>query len=171
MRPEDEQRHLIRGQDHDERAPDVGTVDVRIRSNGNAARVLDGAKQVLLAVLEHAGPPWPSLEEWRAVLPDWFVEGCAPEMSPAEAEQWLTLWRSLPPEEQARATRERRWALAGWLYWLEPAQREWYWWNATVEEPDSLHVVVQVEGWPAPLGALDWLLRVAGGNEILMDDC
>jgi hypothetical protein len=121
---------------------------------------------VLRAVLDHAGPSWPSLSEWRQVLPTWFVESSAPEQSRDEAERWLGWWRSLPAEEQALVTRAQRWTLAGWLYWLEPSERQWFWWDAAVENPDTLRVFVEVSGWPTPLGALEWLLRAAGAVEV-----
>jgi len=44
-----------------------------------------------------------------------------------------------------------------WLHWLEPAECQWFWWDAVVEDPDTLRVIVEVAGWPAPPGALDWL--------------
>jgi hypothetical protein len=125
---------------------------------------------VLRAVLEHAGPSWPSLSGWRQVLPAWFVESSAPEQSREEAERWLGWWRSLPAEEQARVTRAQRWTLADWLYWLEPSERQWFWWDAIVESPDTLRVLVEVSGWPAPLGALEWLLRAAGSVEVVREE-
>jgi hypothetical protein len=88
-------------------------------------------------------------------------------MSREAADAWLAWWRTLPPAEQARASQDRRWTLADWLYWLEPTQRQWYWWDAIVEDPDTLRLVVQVPGWPAPLGALQWLLRVAGASDLI----
>jgi hypothetical protein len=124
------------------------------------------AREVLRAVLAHAGPSWPTVSEWRQLLPAWFVEGSAPEKSREEAERWLGWWRSLPAAEQARVTREQRWALPDWLHWLEPAERQWFWWDAVVENPETLRVMVEVPGWPAPLGALEWLLRAAGAVEV-----
>jgi hypothetical protein len=117
-------------------------------------------------VLAHAGPPWPSVLQWRQLLPAWFVQSSAPEQSRAEAERWLNWWRSLPAEEQAQVTGAQRWTLADWLYWLEPSERQWFWWDAVTESPDMLRVIVEVSGWPAPLGALDWLLRAAGAIDV-----
>jgi len=101
------------------------------------------------------------------LLPAWFVERSAPERSREEAERWLAWWRSLPASEQARVAREQDWALADWLYWLEPAERHWFWWDAVIENPEILRVIVEVPGWPVPLGALEWLLRAAGAMEVV----
>lgn len=170
MIPPDELRHLDAGCRPGERAGGAGTVGVVARCRGDAGRVGERAREVLRGVLAHAGPPWPSVREWRLLLPAWFVEGSAPEQSREEAERWLSWWRSLPAEEQAQVTRAQRWTLADWLYWLEPSERQWFWWDAVIESPDTLRVSVEVSGWPAPLGALDWLLRAAGAIEVAHEE-
>jgi hypothetical protein len=103
-------------------------------------------------------------------MPAWFVESSAPEQSREEAERWLSWWRNLSAEEQAQVTRAQRWTLADWLYWLEPSERQWFWWDSVIESPDTLQVIVEVSGWPAPLGALDWLLRAAGAAEVAHEE-
>jgi hypothetical protein len=45
-------------------------------------------------------------------------------------------------------------------------RREWFWWDGFVDEAGIVHVSVQVMGWPAPLGALDWLLRAGGAQNV-----
>jgi len=121
-------------------------------------------------MLANVGPPWPEVQVWSERLPQWFVRACAPEQTPEEAEAWLRWWRSLPVQEQARASREQRWTLADWLFWLETSERTWFWWGAVVDSPDTARLIVEVPGWPAPLGALDWLLRAAGAVEILHEE-
>lgn len=137
------------------------------RCHGDAPAVLARAREVMAVLLDESGPPWPSVEAWRDKLPNWFVQACGRERSAAELARWLDWWRALPAEEQSRATREQRWSLADWLYWLGPSERQWFWWDAAVEDPDNAVVMVEVPGWPAPLGALDWLLRSAGAFEVL----
>jgi hypothetical protein len=167
--PHEEQRHLRDGPLPGERPRGVGTVTVVARCRGDAERVLERAREVLGVVLTHAAasPPRPSLGVWRRLLPEWFVESCAPEQSREQAERGLRWWRDLPPEERARVSREQPWRLADWLYWLRPPERQWFWWHAVVESPDTLRVMVEIPSWPAPLGALEWLLRAAGAVGIL----
>jgi hypothetical protein len=114
--PPEEQRHLDVGPRPREQVGGAGTVSVIARCRGDADRVAERARDVLRAVLAHAGPPWPAVSEWRQLLPAWFVGGSAPERSRAEAERWLSWWRSLLAEEQARVAQEQRWTLADWLY-------------------------------------------------------
>jgi len=160
--PPEEQRHVEAGSRPGEHPGGIGKVTVVARCAGNADLVSTRACEVLRSVLEHAGPPWPSPDEWRALLPEWFVEACRPEESKKEAEAWLLRWRALPPNQQAEVARERSWTLTDWLYWLEPNERQWFWWDAVADNPDRLRVLAEISGWPAPLGALEWLLRASG---------
>jgi hypothetical protein len=169
LTPADERRHVVDGSRSNEVPGGAGTVRLVARSPGTAGDVWERSRQVMIAVLDHSESSWPTLDQWRSILPRWFIDASGEEMSDAEAEDWLTWWRSLPPDEQAPATQDQKWTLADWLYWLEPAQREWFWWNAAVANPDTVHVDVQVRGWPAPLGALDWLLRASGSTEVVVE--
>jgi hypothetical protein len=100
------------------------------------------------------------------LLPGWFVEACAPERSPAESEKWLRWWRDLHLDEQTQIAREQQSTLGDWLYWMEPSERQWYWWDGAVENPERMSIVVQVESAPSALGAREWLLRASGAVEI-----
>jgi hypothetical protein len=164
--PDEERRHVEGGPRRGERTDELVVV-VAARA-GDPNLVLQNAREVMLAVLDHPGSPWPSLDGWRGQLPQWFVDRCAPEMSTDEAAEWLAQWRSLPPAERAEEERNRSWSLGDWLYWLEPEHREWLWWDAVVTN-GTVNITVQVSGWPAPLGALDWLLRAAGATEVTVD--
>jgi hypothetical protein len=166
----EEQKHLTDGARPGEVPGGAGTVTVLARDGADAVEVLERARAVLLGVLEHSGPKWPALEEWRLLLPPWFVAACAPEMSREDAEHWLAWWRALGPAEKARAESERRWTLADWLYWLVPSERQWFWWDAEVGGDGALRVTVEVSGWPTTLGALDWLLRAAGAAEVVHEE-
>lgn len=168
MIPPEELRHLDIGPRPGEQAGGVGTVMVVAGCRGDADSVAERAREALRAVLMHAGPPWPSLAEWQRLLPSWFVKSSAAERSREESERWLTWWRSLPPAERAKASRARRWTLANWLYWFQPEERQWFWWDMVIENSDTLRVVVEVSSWPAPLGALEWMLRAAGAADVVV---
>lgn len=166
----EERRHLTDGPRPGEVPGGVGTVGVLARGGADGGEVLDRSRAVLLAVLERSGPEWPTVEEWRSLLPPWFVAACGPEMSREDAERWLAWWRTLGPADRARAESERRWTLADWLYWLMPSERQWFWWDAEVGRDGTLRVTVEVPGWPTALGALDWLLRAAGAAEVVHEE-
>jgi len=88
-------------------------------------------------------------------------------MSPEQANKWLSWWRSLPPEEQRKAEIEKDWSLENWLYWMQPSNRQWFWWDAKVlEDYDHIALAIEVEAWPFPWGALRWLFRAAGASAV-----
>ncbi len=165
----EEQRHLAAGPRPGEEPGGVGAITVLARGS-EARTVLDRCRSVLAVILDHSGPEWPTVEEWRSLLPKWFVAASSPERSREDAERWLAWWRTLGPADQARAESEQRWTLADWLYWMEPFERQWFWWDAEIGTDGTLRVTVEIPGWPAALGALDWLLRAAGAAEVVHDE-
>jgi hypothetical protein len=42
--------------------------------------------------------------------------------------------------------------------------------DARVDGPDWLRIVIELDSWPAPLGALAWLLRAAGAGDVVLPD-
>jgi hypothetical protein len=117
--------------------PGVGTVRFVMESAGDADDVLRKTKDVLSTILQHGSESWPSEDEWRKLLPAWFVARCAQEKSAEEAEKWLEWWRGLPPDQQEQANREN-WSLSNWLAWFEPGEEHWSWWDASVENVDRI---------------------------------
>ena len=169
MTAEDERRHLQEGPRPDEKPGGVGTITAHVTCAGDAGAVLARAREALDPVLSRQGGRWPADEEWRRLLPDWLVRASAREPTEDEAQAWLARWQRLSPEEQSREEATAAWTLLDWVYWFRPENREWYWWNAWVQTPDLALVEVQVYGWPAPIGALRWLLRVAGALEVTVE--
>jgi hypothetical protein len=119
-----------------------------------------------MSIILSASVPSNDIDGWRRSLPGWLIKQFRPEESNEEAEKWLKRWRQLPRDKQVRAGEERGWSLANWLYWFTPEEREWYWWDAKVLNDDALLVTLQVQGDPAPMPALEWLLKAAGGRDV-----
>lgn len=170
MIPPEERRHLVDGPRPGEVPGGVGTISVLARGGADADVVLDRCRAVLAVVLDYSGPGWPGLKEWESLLPSWFVAACGPQGSREDAERWLAWWRTLGRADKARAESEQRWELADWLYWLMPSERQWFWWDAEPLQDGALRVAVEMPGWPAALGALDWLLRAAGAAEVIHEE-
>jgi hypothetical protein len=171
MTPDHELHHIENGPDPAESPEGVGLVTFDVDCDGNAQQVHDRALEVMgVVVRQYARPWWPAIEEWETILPKWFVEACAPEDEETESEEWLAWWRTLPREEQSRVEAETRWSLADWIYWFQPENRHWYWWDALVDSPDAMRVAVQVDAWPFPWAALRWLLKAAGAKAVTSDE-
>jgi len=134
-----------------------------------ADEVLVKVISLLRAVDEIALQPtsWPADEQWALKLPEWFTSACSAPMTQQQAERWLAWWKGLPTGEQARAEIEKDWSLDNWLYWMRPENRQWFWWDAKILDGcNNVIVVVQVESWPFPWGALRWLFKAAGASTL-----
>lgn len=168
MRAGDEIRHVDFGPTSGETPGEAGLVDVSIVTDRPAVEVVERARGVLRAVASMRPDEMSSPDGARRRLPDWFVAGCDPERSAEADERWLAWWRSLDPKARLRAAAEHPWSLSEWLHWMDPGQRQWYWWDAHVDSARAATVTVEVAGWPTPLGSLEWLLRVAGASTTLI---
>jgi hypothetical protein len=118
-----------------------GDTDVVEAAGGS--RALERVREVLEAVLSRAaaGGEWPDVDEWRRLLPAWFVEACV-------------------DDAEVRDCVVDKWSLRAWVYWFQPQQRRWRWWDARVDG-DRIAVTLLVEQRPYLRGALEWLLKVA----------
>ena len=161
-----ELRRLYEPPADDEKPEGIGIVRFDALCPDGAISCLERTREVLGAVLRNSTGRWPTNEEWRALLPHWFVERCGPEKTKEQVEAWLQWWRSLSDEEQLRAEREKTWSLSSWLYWMDPDQRHWHWWDALAEDDKKLKVATTVDEWPFPWGALAWLLRASGASRV-----
>lgn len=139
-----------------------------LTDDANPSQLLDKVRLVLKIIDEADVHRWPTVDEWSSLLPQWFVSACAPEMSREEAQRWLARWETLSDEERHAEEVGKPWALADWLYWMEPERRSWWWWGA--DTGDEVRVLVQVDEWPFPWGALAWLLRAAGARDVLPEE-
>ena len=127
----------------------------RIYAPNCTTSVLVRIKEVLdLAIVPR--PTWPSVSEWRAILPRWFVEACSEEITKEEAERR----RLLPISDREKLS--ERWSVGAWVHWMKPEERQWYWWDATMESSDFIELFLEVSGFPVPAGSLKWLLMASG---------
>ena len=159
---------LLDGPVPGEQPRDGFLVSIIVRSD-QAGEVLEKAKTVLRAV---AALPADAFDSgWaQAALPGWFVAACADEQSPADRTAWLDWWRSVDDAARVAAGNERPWTVQDWLGWMEPGERTWFWWDSRLTEADTGTVSVVVDGWPAALGSLLWLLRASGATDVVLND-
>jgi hypothetical protein len=164
----DERRRVVDGPLPDEE-PD-GTLVAVDAVCDDATQVLARCREVLTVVLDHSDGEWPTDEEWLALLPDWFVAASAPELTPDEAERYRARWEAMSYQERlADAASQKPWSVSDWIFWFDPDDRHWFWWDAEVRSTTELRVWIQVDTWPAPVGSLEWLLRAAGAREVIVD--
>lgn len=135
-------------------------------------------RKFLLAVLPYAADPtasWPTDDQWRGILPTWFVEHCAPE-APAHqgtAAGGLARWHGLARQRDTGTTTD---AVADrrpldWINLFDPEgmadNRSWRWWDSRVSGRGTAWVRFGTDGHRC--GGRDALLRLieaAGGYDI-----
>lgn len=159
MNNADELRRLLSGPQPGEKPLGL-LAELEAECETDAAKILDAAREVWAIALKQADPGSITLEEWRTLLPRWFVEKCGPEISMDEAVRR----RALPMEERMRLA--ETWSLGAWVHWLKPSERQWSWWSAEIGSPRSLRMNVVVSGFPFPAGSLQWLLKCCGAKSV-----
>ena len=154
---EAELRRLNSGPSAGER-PQGGLVRFFARCAGDAPQVLARCKEVMQSVLVQNVDRWPTDAEWHSLLPAWFVAACPDE---AMTQQVLARWFELSKEEQSRLT-SKLWSVSNWVYWFLPEERQWFWWDASTPDGNTVELLVEVFGHPFPSGSLEWLLEASG---------
>lgn len=145
MDPGDELTHVLAG-GWPEPGPKGGDTFLALAPAG-PEHLGERCREVLEVVLRHSLDGWPELEEWRRLLPGWFVDACL-------------------DDSQVDNCVLDQWSLRGWLHWLRPENRRWFWWSAEPAGAQSLRVTVAVPQRPYLSGALEWLLKTGGATSV-----
>ena len=141
-----EQVRLASGPAPDERPP-AGLVTVEAEAPaGTEAEVLARAREVLALVIA-APDPWPSPDGWREILPRWFTDACS-------------------DDERVTTCVLDKWSLRAWIWWFQPDQRRWLWWDAEAEGEQLRIRLAPTGAGSLLLGSLEWLLKVAGAQQV-----
>ncbi|QQO08995.1 hypothetical protein [Breznakiella homolactica] len=152
----------------------LGTVRFVVICKSDACELLENAKEVLKIVDNTYDKNWPTLDEWKCILPKKFIDSFDPEMSHQEKIELVEFQKTLSWQEKTDQDKERKWSLSSWLYWMEPENRTWFWWDsACFEEPiKDTHFVIAVTilEWPFPWGALRWLFKAFGAIDVVPED-
>jgi hypothetical protein len=162
----DELRRLNTGPLADEKPGGAGLERFLAHRAGDAAEVLARCKEVMRIVLTQDVERWPTDEEWKFLLPDWFVAACADEDTVRQKTQ---RWFELSEEERAAATASDVWSVEAFVYWFLPEERQWFWWDASILDANTVEILVQVLGDPYPWGTLWWLSIASGAIRVDRD--
>ena len=123
--------------------------------DGDASEILRRAKKVFLIVNEWClRPDWPSLEEWRSLLPGWFVSACAPERTSADYEREEMERLQLSGRERIARARSRRQSLSEFTDCLDPEfrldrnYRMWIWGDSELRDENTIVFDIDQMGDP-----------------------
>ena len=133
----DESERLVWGPRPGERPRGLGLTRMNFVADGDAAAVVDRARDVMLRL---AGLPASAFNDVATgdLLPEWFLAAFARRPLAGQCPQ------------------DGDWTLEGWLYWADP--------DARAVDADRGTIEIQVTDWPTPVGALSWLLLAAGAT-------
>ncbi len=56
--------------------------------------------------------------------------------------------------------------MENWLFWMEPSERIWEWWDVSIQDSNHARIRIVVHDWPTPLAALEWLIKTSGAKQI-----
>lgn len=98
-------------------------------------------------------------------IPGWF-RGRLVTGTWEERPEVLAAWRerSASAEARQRSVRAVRWGAADWHEDMAPGRRGWEWVGARPVDRHAALFTVELVAWPAPLTALLWLIKEAGGQ-------
>jgi hypothetical protein len=130
-----------------------------VTCDGNAPEVLNKIKDVLKTIIGSELTVYDSIDDWKAILPEWLVASFSSEITKEEAKEILS-------KPNGQALLADRWTINGFLFWFRPEERNWFWWDAKVKDSNTLSIQVLVYGFPFAWGALRWLLNVAGASHV-----
>ncbi|WP_313385811.1 hypothetical protein [Pantoea sp.] len=144
-------------------------------SCNDASLVLALAKEVMIVVNNYSTQEWPSLENWISMLPFQFVNNFSPELTEAERKTQIQNWEALTYEEKlTEASHDDQWTLSSWLSWLEPEEREWFWWDAILFDfpLNNSHFLIEVTTLDSTFmsGALKKLFEACGASDVVSED-
>lgn len=159
MRNTDEIRRLLNGPRPGE-APGGPLLRFHAECDVEAAGVLQSVREVWATALWQADPGRLSTDEWKMILPRWFVGKFASELKVDDP----LLRRAFQLQDRMRPA--EAWTLSEWVRSLEPATRHWSWWSAQIPAPCVLDVTVAINGDGAGADSLQWVLRCAGAQTV-----
>ena len=164
-----EHRRLLRGPNRHEIIQGLNVETYSVRTDGNAAQVVERVKEVMILVNEQdQTKPWPSEDEWLNLLPAWFVDCCKPGGTTEEDERRYERLRAMSEEEERAHGYTEQGEVSDWIGWFSPDEREWLWWDAKVKDSNRFVVGLDrlTDHYPIFPGGFVWLLTVCGAVDV-----
>ncbi|NEN76473.1 hypothetical protein F9B74_09145 [Pelistega sp. NLN82] len=129
-----------------------------IKCNANSDDVMKLARDVLVIVNyqydEYSKDKWDDLDFWKSILPVKFINGFNKKFS------FLSLIKKYRDS----------WTLDNWIFLMDPIDRSWFWWGATVLDKNYFVFSTRVLDDPFLSGSLRWLFLASGAIEVIDED-
>ena len=126
---------------------------------GNANEVMRLARDVLLKVNYqydlYTKSKWDDVEAWKKILPIKFINGFKKVKSRFDIFGFFC------------RKREDDWTFDNWIFLMDPIDRSWFWWGATILDEDHFLFATKVLDDPFLSGTLRWLFIGCGAIEVI----
>lgn len=121
----------------------------------DAKVVVDRIVEVIEIVNTQSTISWPSLDEWKNILPTWFVKSFI-ILTQDEAGALL------------KATPKNHWHQLPWEIesWLDAVQSRGWEWHSYQTDHNKARIELILNDWPASLEAFEWIVKTSGGKVI-----
>ncbi|MEV7314527.1 hypothetical protein AB0N56_16470 [Streptomyces microflavus] len=109
-------------------------------------------------------------EEWRALLPQWFVDRFAPDLTESAARSWGRRWRWASLAKRRSMEAEAGWEIGEWLYWFSRQNDMWR--LLSFRKESSNVAILQIESADSyfPSKALEWTVQQCDAVVVDLDD-
>ncbi|ATW43528.1 hypothetical protein Q7506_11120 [Glaesserella parasuis] len=136
-----------------------------IKCKNNAKEVMDLSREVLLIINKeydiYSKETWNKSDYWKYKLPQKFIDGF--EINNKVNNCWSFF----------KKTDKEKWSFEDWIFLMEPIDRMWFWWGATLidsMEKDYFIFSAKVLDDPFLSGTLRWLFLASGALEVIDED-
>ena len=140
---------------HAAESPKGFSWSIKLRLDGDVSvcrqRILD-VVAIIIATPRHV---WPNADQWRAMLPAWFIQQ-TPERTRAESQALI----DMAPRDQWHTL---SWEFKSWIQVVR--EREWSWWSCQ-QEGDQMMIHLSLSAWPANIDTFNHIVRTAGATII-----
>lgn len=145
-----------------------------IKCNHNADEVLDLSKKVLLKINYqydfYSKELWDDIPRWKKYLPKEFISNFK-EYQETNIDHKISFLSKLSKiiTRKDRSDNEK-WTFENWIFLMDPIDRMWFWWGATVlEDMDNCYFIFSTKVLDDPFlsGSLKWLFLGSGAIEVI----
>jgi hypothetical protein len=123
--------------------------------NLHASEILRRIIEIAELIADQSKQSWPSDDEWRSLLPSWFLDSFK-SYTQEEAEAIVA---TTPREEWHKLP----WEFGSWLDAIR--YRGWAWWSSKMSE-DEIEICLSIHEWPASLEAFEHIIHASGAVAI-----
>ncbi len=135
----------------------------------NPKLIVENIKEIILIIdrISISRDDWPTVDEWKKILPRWFTSKFLPDRTEAEKKKFILEWDSADVDRKSKIEmQDTKWRLKNWIYYFETDKRDYFIENIEIMESKILLTIASID-LPFSIGPIEWLIRASGGYELV----